>query len=180
MAGEHDAAGVLAIYAPIVAATVISFEMRQPDVAGMAERIRTTLETHPWLVDERAGRVVGYAYCSVHRSRAAYRWAVDVSVYVSPDHHRRGVGRGLYDRLFAILATQGYTMACAGIALPNPGSVGLHEAMGFLPVGIYRRIGFKLGRWHDVGWWQRPLAAAGDPPAEPLPLPAVRDRLPPL
>ncbi len=112
--------------------------------------------------------VVGYAYGCPHRERAAYRWAADVSVYVAPTHHRQGLGRALYEDLLARLTEQGFQIACAGVTLPNDASVGLHESLGFAPVGVYRRIGFKLGRWWDVGWWQRELRPAGaGPPTEP-------------
>lgn len=111
--------------------------------------------------------MAGYAYAGLHRSRAAYRWAADVSVYVSPAHHRTGVGRELYEALFDTLRNQGVRVVCAGVTLPNEASVGLHEAMGFTPVGVYRNIGWKLGQWHDVGWWQLALLPQeGEPPPE--------------
>jgi L-amino acid N-acyltransferase YncA len=118
---------------------------------------------------EEDGEVAGYAYASQHNSRAAYRWAVDVAVYVDPSRRRRGAGRRLYGALLEELRERGYRIACAGITLPNDASVGLHEALGFEPVGIYRRVGWKAGAWHDVGWWQLELTPAGvDPPAEPV------------
>jgi L-amino acid N-acyltransferase YncA len=113
------------------------------------------------------GRVVGYAYASPYRDRAAYRWAADVAIYVAPEHQGRGIGRDLYKALFELLATQGVRTACAGITLPNEASVALHVKLGFQLVGIYQRIGWKLGAWHDVAWYQRPLPTpAGDPPGE--------------
>jgi phosphinothricin acetyltransferase len=120
--------------------------------------------------------VVGYAYASRHRVRAAYRWSVDVAVYIAPSHHRMGIGRAVYTSLFSILAAQGFFNAYAGVTLPNPASVGLHEAMGFTPVGVYRHVGYKLGAWHDVGWWQRPLREPRDAPELPLELATVRRR----
>ena len=136
----------------------------------MARRIGAVSARYPWLVAELDGAVAGYAYASAHRERAAYRWAVDVAVYVDPDHHRRGVGRALYEELLARLGAQGFRVACAGITLPNAASVALHEALGFEPVGVYRRIGWKFGRWYDVAWYQRALRPdAPDPPAEPGP-----------
>ena len=134
----------------------------------MAERIATGSRAYPWLVAERDGRVAGYAYGSQHRTRASYRWAVDVTVYVDTSLHRSGVGRELYEALLELLARQRYHVACAGITLPNDASVGLHEAVGFEPVGVYRDIGFKHGEWRSVGWWQRRLLPAGSPPEEPL------------
>jgi phosphinothricin acetyltransferase len=140
----------------------------------MARRIGWISATHPWLVLERAGAVVGYAYGCPHRSRAAYRWAADVSVYVGARHHRSGAGRELYSALLGLLREQRFRTACAGITLPNEASVGLHEALGFTLVGVYRDIGWKAGAWRDVGWWQRPLHDPGpgpppDPPPDPLP-----------
>ena len=168
IARPDDADALQAIYAPIVAHTAISFELDVPSVDAMRERIATTLERFPWLVSEdAAGRVDGYVYASRHRDRAAYRWSVDVTAYVRDDARGRGVGRRLYTRLFEVLPRLGYHRAFAGIALPNPASVALHEAVGFVPLGIYRDVGFKLGEWHDVGWWQRALQASG-PPVEPV------------
>jgi phosphinothricin acetyltransferase len=115
---------------------------------------------------EDAERVVGYAYAVPHRTRAAYRWAADVTVYVAPSHHRRGVGRRLYTELVLRLRDGGLRIACAGITLPNDASVALHRAVGFQPVGVYRRIGWKHGAWHDVGWWQLDLLPSGGPPRE--------------
>jgi phosphinothricin acetyltransferase len=164
LATPADAPALQAIYAPIVAGTVISFELTPPTVGEMADRIRKTLPAYPWLVLERDGQILGYAYAGAHRARPAYRWSVDVSVYVAEAGRRRGIGRALYERLLALLRRQGFQAAFAGIALPNPASVALHEAVGFVPLGIYRDVGFKLGAWHDVGWWQCPV---GDRPADP-------------
>lgn len=173
---ERDAAACAAIYAPYVRESAVSFEEAAPDVDGMAPRIRGVTATHPWLVAERGGAVVGFAYASRHRERAAYRWACDVAIYVDAAHHRLGVGRRLYEALFERLRAQRFHVACAGITLPNDASVRLHEALGFEPVGVYRAIGWKAGAWRDVGWWQLRLLAAtddGGPPPEPLPTPAA-------
>jgi L-amino acid N-acyltransferase YncA len=166
---ERDAAACAAIYRPYVEDTAISFESVPPSAAEFAERIATTSERYPWLVDEDDdGAVAGYAYASPHNPRAAYRWAVDVAVYVDGSRHRRGTGRRLYEALFERLRELGYHVACAGVTLPNDASVGLHESLGFEPVGTYRRVGWKAGEWHDVGWWQLELLPAGeDPPSEP-------------
>ena len=140
-----------------------SFEEQAPDAAEMASRIRRIGAAHPWLVAERDGVVVGFAYACRHRERAAYRWAADVSVYVAADHRRQGCAQQLYEQLLDALRARGLRIACAGITLPNPASVALHEGLGFVPVGVYRRIGWKLGAWHDVGWWQLELAPPGPP-----------------
>ena len=167
---DRDASGCAEIYAPFVRETAISFEEQPAGAAEFVDRITETSRRYPWLVAEDDGRVVGYAYASAHRARAAYRWAVDVAVYVAADQRRKGVGRALYEALLGLLASQGFQIACAGITLPNPASVALHEAVGFTPVGVYRRIGWKAGAWHDVGWWQRELRPAGEgQPAEPGP-----------
>jgi L-amino acid N-acyltransferase YncA len=166
---ERDAAACLEIYAPAIVAGATSFEEAVPSVDEFAERIRQTARAYPWLVLEDGGRVVGYAYASQHRSRAAYRWAADVSVYVADSHHRHGVGRLLYTELFARLRDQRIQILCAGVTLPNEGSVGLHRAMGFETVGVYKRIGYKMGAWRDVMWLELELSpATEEPPPEPI------------
>jgi L-amino acid N-acyltransferase YncA len=159
-----DAEALLAIYRPFVTDTAVSFEMEPPLVEEFAERIRTAQSRWAWLVAEEAGRAAGYAYAGSFRARQAYQWSVEVSAYVDPRHHGRGVGRALYERLLAFLIDRGYCTAYAGITLPNEASVRFHEAAGFTPVGVFRRAGRKFGAWHDVGWWQRELRDA--PPAE--------------
>lgn len=165
---ERDAAACAAIYAPSVADGVASLEERAPEPHEMAERIRITSRSYPWLVAEIGGEVVGYAYASRHHERASYRWSANVTVYIAGGHHRKGIGRGLYAALFELLDRQGVHELCAGITLPNDGSVRLHESMGFALVGVYRNIGFKFGVWRDVGWWQKPLRerAPDEAPAE--------------
>ena len=154
------------IYAPYVTDTVITFETESPPPAEMAERIGTAVRTHAWFVLENEGRVVGYAYGSPFKSRAAYRWSCEVSVYLERGRRRTGGSRTLYEALLDRLAERGFRTAVAGMTLPNDASVGLHRAMGFTPVGTYRRIGWKRGTWHDVAWVQRTLATSQDPPAE--------------
>ena len=158
---ERDIAGCLEIYAPYVRDTAVSFEEHVPTVAEFAQRVRETTATHPWLVLEESEQIVGFAYGSRHRARAAYRWAADVTVYVASTHHHLGAGSLLYRELMRRLRLQGYQVACAGITLPNEASIGLHRALGFEPVGVYRRIGFKHGAWHDVSWWQLRAGASG-------------------
>ena len=153
-----DAEAIQAIYAPVVRETAISFEDVAPTPEEMADRIGATLRAFPYLVAEDASRVVGYAYAGPFARRAAYRQSVETSAYVAEDARGRGVGRALYEALLTTLTDRGFHMAFAGIALPNPSSVGLHEAVGFEAVGVYREAGFKFGRWHDVGWWQRRLS----------------------
>ncbi len=163
-----DGPEILAIYAPFITEGAVSFEMDVPTVEEMNARRRTLQARMPYLVATAGGRIAGYAYAGPHRSRAAYQWAVESSVYVSPAFHRCGVGRRLYRALFSVLEAQGFAQVFAGVTLPNGPSVGFHEAFGFQPVGVYRGVGFKAGNWVDVGWWAHPLPAAAtlspDPP----------------
>lgn len=162
-----DAEECTAIYAPYVTDTAITFESEPPLPAEMAVRIATALRTHAWVVLENQGRVVGYGYGGPFKSRAAYRWSCEVSVYLERGLRRTGGGRALYSALLDRLAERGFRTAVAGMTLPNDASVGLHRAMGFEPVGTYRRIGWKHGTWHDVAWVQRTITTGQDPPAEP-------------
>jgi phosphinothricin acetyltransferase len=167
----RDSAPCAAIYGPYVRTTAISFEDHPPSAGQLARRIERFQRSHRWLVAEDGDEVVGYAYGCPHRERAAYRWAAEVSVYVDRERHRRGCGRALYRELLPQLAARGFHTALAGVTLPNDASVALHESLGFSSVGVYRRIGYKLGRWWDVGWWQLQLheTDADTPPADPAP-----------
>jgi phosphinothricin acetyltransferase len=164
-----DGETVAAIYAPIVQDTAISFETVAPSAEAMAGRISRTLTTHPWLVAERDGQVIGFAYAGLHRERAAYRWSADATVYVGAQARGGGVGRALYTPLFRILRAQNYRSVYAAVVLPNEASIGLHEAMGFTPLGVYRNVGFKHGQWRDIGYWQLDLSGTSDAPQEPVP-----------
>jgi phosphinothricin acetyltransferase len=172
----RDAAACSEIYSPFVNASAVSFEEVPPDPDEFARRIDRVSATHPWLVADRDGQVVGFAYASAHRDRAAYRWAADVAVYVAEGSRRHGVGKQLYRSLLDLLVRQGLQVACAGITLPNDASVALHESFGFRPVGVYRRIGWKAGAWRDVGWWELELLEPDpNPPAEPRPPARLED-----
>lgn len=173
LARGADGAAVSAIYRPAVTETAISFEIEPPDAEVMAGRMTGTLARLPWLVCETSGGIGGYAYASAYRDRAAYQWSVEVSAYVHQDIRRAGVARALYASLFAVLVLQGYRNAYAGITLPNEASVGLHRAVGFTSVGVYHGVGYKTGEWHDVGWFERPLAARVIDPRPPKPLPEL-------
>lgn len=164
----QDGGACAEIYAPYVLHTAVSFEEIPPAAADMAARIAAASLRHAWLVLEEGGRVVGYAYGGPFHARPAYRWSCEVSIYLEMGRTRTGAGRVLYEALLPRLAQRGYRTAIAGMTLPNDASEGLHRAMGFQPVGTYRRIGFKHGAWHDVAWTQRTLIpGAADPPAEP-------------
>ncbi|MGB9377696.1 MAG: N-acetyltransferase family protein [Mycobacteriales bacterium] len=162
---RRDAAACAAIYAPYVTDTTVSFEAHPPSAAEMARRIAAAVRTHAWVVLEDGGKVVGYAYGGPYKERPAYRWSCEVSVYLEMGRRRTGGGRMLYDALFARLAERGFRTLVAGMTRPNDASIGLHRAMGFDPVGTYRRIGWKFGAWHDVAWTQRRIGSEG-PPAE--------------
>ena len=175
MASTGDAAAIAAIYRPYVTDAVTSFEIEPPSAADMAARIDAVLARAPWLVCAGdGGEPCGYAYASSHHERAAYQWSVDVAVYIGAAHHRRGVGRALYETLLPLLRLQGFYVAHAGITLPNAASVGIHEAFGFRPVGVYPAVGWKHGAWHDVGWWRLPLQELVATPAPPLSLAQAR------
>lgn len=175
----RDAERVAQIYRPQVEGSYISFEEIAPTADEMADRMREVLAGMPWLVaEDGSGVVVGYAYASPHRERAAYRWSVDISVYVDPEWQRRGIGRLLYGKLLERLRGQGFVNVYAGVTLPNPASVALHEGIGMRRVGVYERVGYKLGGWRDVAWFGMRLAEPGGPPAEPgLTLEQESDRL---
>jgi phosphinothricin acetyltransferase len=168
-ATEEDGEACAEIYAPYVRETAITFEFEPPGAAEMAARIATALDTHAWVVLEDGGRVVGYAYATPYKARAAYRWSCEVSVYVEVGRQRGGAGRALYGALFERLAARGFRMAVAGMTLPNDASAGLHRAMGFDEIGVYRRIGHKHDAWHDVMWLQRALTGddGHEQPPEP-------------
>ena len=166
-ATDDDAAACAAIYAPYVTETTVSFEDEPPSAEEMGRRIAVARQAYAWLVLEEDGEVVGYAYAAPVKQRAAYRWSCEVSVYLA--HGRSGAGRGraLYEALVARLAERGYRRAVAGMTQPNEASAGLHRALGFEPIGVQRRIGWKHGAWRDVAWVQRSLTDDDGPP-QPL------------
>ena len=174
-ANANDAPSIQAIYAPFCESTTVSFEVRPPSVEEMAGRIERISPQYPWLVCECDGRLAGYVYACAHRERAAYRWSVDVAVYVGPEHHRRGIARALYTSLLAMLREQGYVNAYAGITLPNAASIGVHEAVGFKRLALFPGVGYKFGEWRDVGWWHRELQPPPADPTDPQPIGVLRN-----
>lgn len=180
VATAEDAEAILQIYAPHIRQTAVTFDEHVPDVSEVRQLITERLKTFPWLVavndTDNEGAVVGYAYASSHRPRDSYRWSVDTSIYIDSSHQRRGIGRLLYQHLLPIVQRQGYRMAHAGVTLPNEASVKLHESLGFQLAGVFPKVGFKLGTWHDVGWWHLDLApTTGDAPmAETTPFADLR------
>ena len=167
VAREADAAAMLAIYAPYVRDTAISFELEPPSEDEFRQRVRRTLDAGLWLLCEAGDDILGYAYAAPFHARHAYQWTVEITVYADRRHHRRGVGIGLYTSLLGCLVLQGFQSAVGVIALPHPASVGLHARMGFRRAATLEKVGYKHGRWHDVGWWQRALGEHGPSP-EPL------------
>lgn len=161
-----DAAALAEIYDPIVRDTVISFAETPPGSDGMRAQLIAAGDTYPWIVFEDGGAVLGYAYASQHQARAAYRWSVNVGIYVAASAQRRGIGRRLYHALFEILVMQGYRSAYAGVTLPNDASCALHASLGFTPVGIYHAVGYKFGAWHDAAWFERRLTPSMGAPVE--------------
>ena len=174
LAGESDGERIRAIYAPHIRESATSFEQRLPTVAEVQRRVAATIETHPWLVCEHEGQVVGYAYASSHRTREAYRWSIETSVYVDAEYHRQGIARGLYESLLAVCRLRGFRNAYAGTTPPNPASVSLHESMGFESIGVFENVGHKNGEWHDVQWWARPLGVHPSNLASPLSIAGAR------
>ncbi|WP_310467278.1 N-acetyltransferase family protein [Sphingomonas sp.] len=174
LAAAEDAAALAAVYRPFVEDSRISFEEAAPDAAEMARRIADDGRgLFAWLVAEEDGRLLGFVNSSPFRARAAYRWAVETGIYLAADAHGRGIGGQLLARMLDLLTAQGFTTAIAGIALPNPASVALHEKLGFKLTGTYDRTGFKHGQWLDVGHWQRDLAPRAETPAGPRPFAEV-------
>ncbi len=149
-----DAPALLDIYAPYVTSTAVSFELTPPTPAEFEARIAAAQNEWAWLVAEKGGEIAGYAYASAFRARAAYRFTTETSAYVHPGHRGQGVAGALYRRLFDVLIAKGYCNAYAGIALPNDASIAFHKSLGFTPVGVFHRAGWKFGAWHDVSWWE--------------------------
>ena len=170
LASSADAPQICGIYSPIVRDTAISFEQAVPDAKAIAARISETLQQYPWLVCEINRQIAGYAYAGSFRPRSAYQWTTETTVYVHPNYQRRGIARALYTSLIAVLRRQGYCNAIGVIALPNDGSVGAHEAVGFRKVGVLENMGYKLKGWRDTGWWQLELRPMPPEPQAPRPV----------
>lgn len=168
LATAKDAEAILAIYAPFIENTSFTFETEVPSVAAFAERIEHYSDNWPWLVCEAGGTIAGYAYASRYRERVAYQWSVESSVYVHDEFQRAGVARALYAALFEILGKQGFRNVYAVINLPNDKSVAFHESCGFSYFATYEQVGYKLGKWKNVGWWRLVLNGFDEEPAAPV------------
>jgi L-amino acid N-acyltransferase YncA len=173
-ATAEDAPAIAKIYAPFVEKTAVSFEIIPPSAAEMATRIEALANAHlPWLVMKEDRRLLGYAYAAKHRDREAYQWSVESSAYVDESARRLSVGRSLYKALFDILERQGFQNVYAGTTLPNDASIAFHKSFGFSEIGVYRKVGYKLGKWHDVAWWYVRIGAHNANPTPPLGLSGI-------
>jgi L-amino acid N-acyltransferase YncA len=168
LATPADAEQILAIYAPYIRNTSYTFETEVPSIEMFGERIRTYSQNWPWLVCEINGVIAGYAYGAKYRERIAYQWCVESSVYIKDDFQRSGIASALYTALFEILKSQGFCNVYAVINLPNEKSVAFHEKMGFDYFATYKKVGYKLGKWKDVGWWQLIINEYRHEPMAPL------------
>ena len=153
IARTGDAEAIHSIYAPAVIDTAITFETELPGADAMRQRIHTRLQHYPWLVWETERQVLAYAYATRFRERAAYDWIAETSIYVHENARRRGIARRLYGALLEAMRLQGINQAVGVITLPGDVSVALHEALDFTPAGFWRKAGYKLGQWWDVGVW---------------------------
>ena len=154
LAKPEDCAGILEIYGPFIKDTATSFESEIPTVEEFWERVQKVLEESPWLVCEWDGIIAGYAYASAHRSRAAYQWTRELSVYIHPDFRKKSIAQALYTATIEILKMQGYCNILAGITMPNEASLRFHQQFGFKTLGIYEKVGYKFGEWQDTHWLQ--------------------------
>lgn len=168
LATASDAQDILRIYAPYIENTSLTFETTVPSTEEFAQRITRYLENWPWVVCEADGKIAGYAYASQYRERMGYQWSVECSVYIDDNFQKAGLGRALYTTLFAILQKQGFNNVYAVINLPNEKSVAFHESLGFSYLATYEKVGYKLGQWKNVGWWQLKLNEYNDEPKTPI------------
>ena len=168
MATKDDAAGMLEIYAPFILNSGITQETEVPPVEDFQHRIISNLEERPWLVCEINNEIAGYAYAGKHRERKGYQWCTEPSVYISEKYFGFGIANALYTALFDILKIQGYVNAYAVITLPNDRSITFHKKFGFGYLTTYKKIGYKLGQWHDVGWMQYEINPHNEDPTEPI------------
>lgn len=176
LATADDAEQIHDIYRPFVTDSVVTFEEVVPTLDEFRQRIVSILKVCPYLVCEHAGQVVGYAYAADFRVRASYRWNKEVTVYIRPDYQGRRIGKALYTALFKMLKAMHYGNLLAVITLPNAGSERLHEQFGFKPCAVFHKVGYKMGQWLDVGYWEMRLIEAVENPTEPLLLEQIEDK----
>ncbi|MBQ8798325.1 MAG: N-acetyltransferase [Lachnospiraceae bacterium] len=162
-----DAAAILEIYGEYIRNTAVTFEIEVPTLSAFEERMERIMSQFPWLVCEIDGEIAGYAYASKHGERAAYRWSADLSVYIHEKFHRNHIASELYDEVIALLRKLGYYTVYAGVSTPNPKSEAFHGAYGFQCLGEFKNVGYKLGEWHGVAWYELPIAEYVKEPKEP-------------
>jgi L-amino acid N-acyltransferase YncA len=175
LAEPDDCASILQIYTPYVTGTAISFECQVPDIAEFSSRMAKIQSQYPWIVCEIDAGIIGYAYAYSFKQREAYNWSVESSIYINQQYHQHNIGKALYYALFNILKLQGYCNVYAGVTLPNIKSERLHESMGFKTIGTYPRVGYKLGKWHDVKWYALKINEYNQAPAKPKNINEVSD-----
>lgn len=173
----EDSSSILDIYAPFINHTPVTFECGVPSVHEFCKRIDIISGTYPWIVCEFNDSIAGYAYASQYNDRVAYQWSVNLSVYIKDEYRRKGVASALYTTLFELLRLLGYFSAYAAITLPNIKSEKFHRSFEFKPVGIYHNVGYKLGKWHDVIWYELPLQDFSEAPMKPLSIKDVDDKI---
>lgn len=173
LATKQDAAGMLEIYSVFISESGITQETEIPSLADFQQRILVTLKERPWLVCETDGRIAGYAYAGRHRERKGYQWCTEPSIYLHKKFYGYQVATALYTALFDILKLQGYVNAYAVITLPNERSVAFHEKFGFSYLTTFKKIGYKLGQWHDVGWWEKTIYPHEAVQKEPVSITAI-------
>lgn len=171
-ARPEDAEAVLAVYAPYIRNTNITFEYEVPAVEEFRKRMEEIMEGYPYLICEEEGKMAGYAYAHRYKERAAYQWDAELSVYLRPEYARRGIGRAFYTALMEILKEQNVRNVYGIVTSPNPPSEALHRSMGFRLFGVSQRTGYKLGKWIDVSGFERAL---GDPECPPEPLRTISE-----
>jgi len=172
---KSDAEAIQRIYAPYVIHTPVSFETEVPSITEIERRILKTKDSLPWLVCEIEHKIAGYAYAVDHRSRSAYQWSKELSVYIDEDFRRRKIATALYTSVIHMLKAQGVVNALAGISLPNSESVSFHENFGFTQVGIYHNVGYKLNKFHDTGWYEYVISKDDGPPSKIIPINEIRN-----
>ncbi len=172
---KADCLQALEVYKPYVLSTAITFEYEVPDAQEFSNRIESISKEYPWLVCLHNDTIIGYAYATKHRYRTAYQWSPESTIYISEAVHRKGIARILYETLFSILRLQGYYNVYAGVVVPNEKSEGFHRASGFEEIGVFKKVGFKLGEWHDVRWFQLHLAEHTYNPNPPTPVFQIKD-----
>ena len=175
LATEDDCVSLLEVYEEFISNTAVTFEVEVPSVSEFGKRITKVLEKHPWLVCEINREIVGYAYASKHRERAAYQWSVDVTVYINPKYHRMHIATALYTTLIGLLKEQGYYSAYAGVALPNIKSEGFHEYFGFKSVEVFHNVGYKFDEWRDVKWFELTILEHTKNPTVPKTINEIKD-----